>query len=502
MLYEELMMDSGMLDKFKVFKRIIRVNQSDISIAHLADELSLTYQQAAIICTELNNDLAKISPNHPSLLHKAGKIDSSKLLVTIDEYRYFLLQKSVPFQYILYLINFDSPNIDDFCERYYVSRSTVSRKMLPLKKHVKRFDLRFTYTEANLVGDERSVRVALFDALWLGTRGTVWPFKQVAVEDAERLTAAFAEYFPLSRTYLGTKELTYFAAIFLCRTRKKMYVNYDERYDFLMKDNPYYDFDRLNQELGPIQALPAKYSKAESSFIFFLAHYAPFYTLEDDPSLFQTLHDFSLRPNPVYHFVQEFLVYAKEHLLEKEPDILDKPIIIGNLINITFTFYVLGKPFPNLQQLVETPQTISKTEQFLENKLQYFFDQKALEKEYKFIYTVKKPFINAFKNLLLPIYDLPKHSEPLKVGVAFEHNFTLVRMIYQFLNDLGFVDAAPYQEALNDRYDLVISSSLLPRKKYPDLPLYFWDLSYGSKDLADLYKTLQQLFEKKNMVLE
>lgn len=500
MLYEELMMDSGMLTKFKLFKRITQLNRSDISITQLADELSLNYQQTFIIINEINNDLAKIISTHPSILHKAGKIDSSKLLVTIDEYRYFLLQKSVPFQFILYFLNHDSPNIDDFCERYFVSRSTVSRKMLPLKKHVKQYNLRFTYTEANLVGDERAVRVALFDALWLGTRGTVWPFKNVAFEDAERLANAFSEYFPLSRTYLGAKELTYFAAIFLCRTRKKMFVCYDARYDFLMMDNPYYDFERLNKELGPVQALPPKESKGESSFIFFLAHYAPFYTLEDDASLFQTLHDFSTRPNPVYELVQEFLEYAKVDIFKKEPEALDKSIIVGNLLNIMFTFFVLRQPFPNLQKLVELPRKRKKADELLESKIQTFFDNKAKEKEYKFIYTIKSPLVKAFKSVLLPAYDKPKHSEHLSIGVAFEHNFLLVRRIYQFLNDLGFVDSAPYQEALNEQYDLVISSSLLPRKKYPELPLYFWDLSYGEEELADLYRALQQLFEKKNII--
>ncbi|MBO0441350.1 helix-turn-helix domain-containing protein [Candidatus Enterococcus ikei] len=502
MLYEELMMDSGMLAKFSLFKRITQINQTDISITQLSEELFLNYQQTSIIVTEINNDLVKIISTHPSILKKAGKIDSTKLLVTIDEYRYFLLKKSVPFQYIFYFLNHDSPNIDDFCERYYVSRSTVSRKMLPLKNHVKQFNLRFTYTEANLTGDERSVRVALFDALWLGTRGTTWPFKSVAIEDAQKLAEAFAEYFPLSRTYLGSRELTYFAAIFLCRTRKKYFVSYDERYDFLLMDNPYYDFDRLNKELGPIQTLSPEHNKAESSFIFFLSHYAPFYTLDDDPSLFQTLHDFSTRPNPVYELVQEFIAYAKINIFKKEPEILDKPIIIGNLLNITFTFFVLRQPFPNLQKLVEIPQQKKKADESLERKLQQFFDEKAQEKEYKFVYTIKKPLIAAFKSVLLPSYDKPQHSEHLKVGVAFEHNFTLVRMIYQFLNDLGFVDSAPYQEEQNDSYDLVISSSLLPRKKYPDIPLYFWDLSYSNKDLADLYKILQQLFEKKNIIQE
>lgn len=502
MLYEELMMDSGMLTKFKVFKRITQINQSDISITQLSEKLSLNYQQTFIIINEINNDLAKVIPAHPSILKKAGKADSTKLLVTIDEYRYFLLRKSVPFQFILYFLNHDSPNIDDFCHRYYVSRSTVSRKMLPLKKHVKQYNLRFTYTEANLTGDERAVRVALFDTLWLGTRGTVWPFKSVAREDAERLARAFSEYFPLSRTYLGSKELTYFAAIFLCRTRKKIFVCYDERYDFLMQDNPYYDFERLNKELGPIQSLPPKYSKGESSFIFFLAHYAPFYTLDDDPSLSQTLHDFSTRPNPVYELVQEFLEYAKIDIFKKEPEVLNKPIVIGNLLNITFTFFVLRQPFPNLQKLVELPRKKKRADELLEKNIQAFFDEKAKEKEYKFIYTIKNSLIKTFKSVLLPAYDKPKHSEHLKIGVAFEHNFLLVRRIYQFLNDLGFVDSIPYQEELNEQYDLVISSSLLPRKKYPELPLYFWDLSYDEEELADLYRTLQQLFEKKNIIQE
>lgn len=134
MLYEELMMDSGMLTKFKVFKRITQINQSDISITQLSEELSLNYQQAFIIVNEINNDLVKVISTHPSILQKAGKIDSTKLLVTIDEYRYFLLKKSVPFQFILYFLNHDSPNIDDFCQRYYVSRSTVSRKIFAFEK--------------------------------------------------------------------------------------------------------------------------------------------------------------------------------------------------------------------------------------------------------------------------------------------------------------------------------------------------------------------------------
>lgn len=73
MLYEELMMDSGMLTKFRLFKRITQLNQPDISITRVSDKLSLNYQQAFIIVNEINNDLAKIMPKHPSILKKLEK---------------------------------------------------------------------------------------------------------------------------------------------------------------------------------------------------------------------------------------------------------------------------------------------------------------------------------------------------------------------------------------------------------------------------------------------
>ncbi|MBP2097772.1 helix-turn-helix domain-containing protein [Enterococcus rivorum] len=498
MLYEKLMMDSAMLSKFKLFKRMTQLHQMDYSIQQLADELALNYQQTASFLNEIDKEINTINSKQTSFLTKAGKIDSTRLIVTIDDYRYFLLQSSIPFQFIIYFLNQTHPTIDDFCEKYYVSRSTVDRKMLPLKKHVKKFNLRFTYTEANLVGDERVVRVALFNSLWLGTRGSFWPFT-IDRAYVEKLVQNVSEYFPLSKTYLGSKELTYFAAIFLCRTSRKSFVSYDKRYNFLMEKNPYYDFERIEQA-DPFRFLSPEQRHAECSFIFFLAHYAPFYTLENDPSLIQTLHDFSQRKNPVYDLTQAFLTYAKKEIFYIDQELADYSLLLGNLINITFTFYVLQQPFPDLENLVTIPAQKKKTDTFLEAKIKEFIEKKSEEKNNAFLKAIQRPIIRAYKNILLPYYDAPKYSEHLKIGIAFEHNFILVRKMYRFLDGLGFADASPFEETKADEYDLVISSSLLPLRQDPNLPLYFWDLSSKDEELSSLYKKLQQLFEQKNII--
>lgn len=503
MLFEELMMDSSTLAKFTIYKKIYHLKQTTLPISQLAATFDLNYQQALIVLAEINQEIMDYSKRQPSILKKAGKINTASLTVSIDEYRYLLLKKSIPFMFILYLLNHDQPSIEDFCSRHYVSQSTVARKMGPLKKHVKRFNLRFSYREANLVGDERIVRVALFNTLWLGTRGISWPFKNVRRAEAVDLVEAFSEYFPSSKTYLGAQELSYFAAIFLSRIRKKFFVAYDSNYDFLMKDNPYYDFKRLNRVLGPVRALSAEHHKAESSFIFFLAHYAPFYTLESDPSLQQTLIDFLKRGNGIQQFVELFITYMQKEVFYKAPTLLDQPLLRGNLFNVFFVFHVIRQPFPSLQGLVAVPEkNQQQMDLYLEKKIRSFLIQHWDHHTYPYLTYIQSNLISSLKNVLLPYLDQIEHTDSLKVGIAFEHEFLLVRNLYQFLNRLGFVEAQPYIDEHTHSYDLVISSSLLPLKTYPDLPLYFMDLSYGDEELAALYVRLNKLFKEKKTVFD
>lgn len=503
MLFEELMMDSSTLTKFNIYKKIYHLKQSTLPISQLATTFNLNYQQTLIILAEINQEITDYSKRQSSILKKAGKINTASLVVSIDEYRYLLLKKSIPFMFILYFLNHDQPTIEDFCNKHYVSQSTVARKMGPIKKHVKRFKLRFSYREANLTGDERVVRVALFNTLWLGTRGIAWPFKNVKRSEAVALVDAFSEYFPSSKTYLGAQELSYFAAIFLSRIRKKIFVQYDPKYDFLMKDNPYYDFERLNKVLGPVKALPPAKHKAESSFIFFLAHYAPFYTLESDPSLQQTLTDFLKRENQIQQFVETFIAYMQKEVFYESPKLLDQSLLKGNLFNVFFVFHVLQQPFPSLQGLVSRPE-ISQTQMdsLLEKKIRNFLIKHLDHSRYPYLASIQSNLILSLKNVLLPYLDQIGHSDNLKVGIAFEHEFLLVRNLYQFLNRLGFVEAYPYIDGQTENYDLVISSSLLPLKTYPDLPLYFMDLSYEDEELAYLYVRLNKLFKEKNTVTD
>lgn len=500
MLYEQLLMDSSTLLKFDIYRYLLKTSQGQFPITKLANTFELSYQQAVIELTTIDNDLVRIHPHHQSFMLPAGKVDCQLLSSTIDEYRYYLLNQSIPFQFILYFLTTDKASIDDFCTRYKVSRSTVSRKIATLKKHYQQFKLHFTYSEANLVGDERLVRISLFNVLWLATRGQLWPL-HVSEKKAEKLAGKFRDYFPASQTFLGKLELKLFAGIFLARIQKKQFVKYDRRYNFLMNQNPYYDFDRLNPLLD--YALTDKQALAESSFIFFLSHYAPLYIDESSSNLKQTIYDFSSRPNPVYQLTQTFLDYAKKEIFFSHPEILDNPVILGNLLNISFTFYVLQQPFPNLQRLVVPTREKSVVTQQLEEKVRQFFyllDEGA----FQFINPVMELIIKSYKNILMPYYKRLNLGKPLKIGIVMEHNVLLIQDLLDFLNALNFVEVSLFStdEPEIDPYDLLIGSSLVSQQQLPDIPVYLWEYAPTDSQWVSLYQDLRLLYSKKNAAMD
>lgn len=75
-----------------------------------------------------------------------------------------------------------------------MSRSTVSRKIDKLKKHLKRFNIRFTYTEAGMSGDERLIRLAyLIFVAWHSWNRM--PSKCRSAQQLTKIVDTYKDYF-------------------------------------------------------------------------------------------------------------------------------------------------------------------------------------------------------------------------------------------------------------------------------------------------------------------
>ena len=89
-------------------------------------------------------------------------------------------------------------------------------------------------------------------------------------------------------------------------------------------------------------------------------------------------------------------------------------------------------------------------------------------------------------------------QKKVEVGVAIEHNYLIVKNIYQFMSDLKFVNAETYNSQRQEQYDLVISSSLVLKNQTPNLNVFLWELDHDDEQYIVLYKHLRKIFNEKN----
>ncbi|MEG3033627.1 MAG: M protein trans-acting positive regulator, partial [Enterococcus sp.] len=82
--------------------------------------------------------------------------------------------------------------------------------------------------------------------------------------------------------------------------------------------------------------------------------------------------------------------------------------------------------------------------------------------------------------------------------VAIEHNYLIVKSIYQFMSDLKFVNSETFASQKQDHYDLIISSSLLIKNQTPNSNFFLWELGQDDEQYIILYKRLRKIFNEKN----
>lgn len=492
MLYEELMMDSSMKTRYSMLRLLTTISRGHYSIFFIAQKLNLTYQQAYHHLNELNREIQLAHPKQKSILIKNSGINTEDLELSLDEYRFYLLQESVPFRFIQYIVNETKPSLNVFCDELFVSRSTLSRKIKPLVEFLKQYDVRISYTQMSLVGDETTIRLLLFYIMWLGTRGMIWPFS-FAEDQLSYYKDHFNTFFSMDETYVGHKELLYFYAISLSRMRRHFFAPYNPAYDFIFKDSAYFDLQLMND--FPF-VLPPKTARGECAFLFFIAHFAPYFTDINDPVLENTLVEFSRNANPAWDFSNRFIDFANEELLQNSLTGDERKILLANLIHVAFAQNVFGRVYPTMSAFV-FPAKNPPVASTIKTAVHGFFLQSSLNKSFGNLFSNVNDLEDTFLTMINPYYTSRQTNSKLRVSLAIEHNHLFLQQLNTFLSSLNFVEFDSFVDS-PEGVDLIIGSSFALKQAYPEVPFYYWDLDFNYEEIVYLYQTLRRLFVEKN----
>ncbi|WDF82078.1 helix-turn-helix domain-containing protein [Lacticaseibacillus pabuli] len=169
-MFEQIFLDSTDLQKFQMYRALKTLDSYGFTINDLSVKMRVTYQQAYNIFRELLGDIEQITG-------KTGKVSAKRVMsqenftISVDDYRLFLLNQSIQFQFIDYLIQATSLSVDKFCQDRFISRSTLTRKTLPLRQFLGEYGIKISFTKPGLTGDERKIRLFIFSFYWFSYHG-------------------------------------------------------------------------------------------------------------------------------------------------------------------------------------------------------------------------------------------------------------------------------------------------------------------------------------------
>lgn len=182
--YAELFLERADWLKYQLYAVLARPYVQDVTITDLAVMLNSKYQPTYNVFQELLDDLVDLSGLTRENVRTA-MLAGADLPLSLDAYRAILVQNSLVYRMVDYMIKSPSPSPSQFCDQEFVSRSTISRKVKPLNDLLKQYGLKLKLAKFAFVGAEINIRYFLFTMYWWAYRGTQWPFATVDREQLE-----------------------------------------------------------------------------------------------------------------------------------------------------------------------------------------------------------------------------------------------------------------------------------------------------------------------------
>jgi hypothetical protein len=351
-LYEETFLDNADYQKFQMYRSLKTIDNFGFTINDLATQMQISYQQAYNIFRELLTDMEEITG---SANKDAGKrtMSQDNFPVSVDEYRLFLLENSIQFQFVDYLVQSTSLSVDKFCQDRFISRSTLTRKTVPLRKLLAEYDLKISFTQPALVGSEQQIRLFLFIFYWLGYHGVRWP-----------ITAIHPQQLNIAYDKLPTRKSSPIAALQevlfwgICRLRMVRghaiteWPEYDEIFASVAAMNtPVYTKDMFPK-------LSSATLKAESKFFHYQQNRQVRFSTSQD-SWLELYANIVGTDNPVHTYINMLTEYM-EHFWRADNVLAfgDNVVLMANIMRTIMSFYTLGGNYAKMADFFDSKRAL------------------------------------------------------------------------------------------------------------------------------------------------
>jgi len=494
MLFEEIFLEKADLQKFHMFRILTTSGPTPLTINDLSLRMNVSYQQSYNIFQELVTDMQDLT----GLSNKLAKKQLSAtdpFPVSVDEYRLYLLQQAIQFEFLDYLVQSTNPSVDKFCQEHFISRSTLLRKTTTLRDFLASYDVKLSLTQATFIGDEKQIRLFLYTFYWLSFHGLKWPFKTptmpVIHQQYDQLPNARQDSVAVLQDVLfwGICRLRISHGAILQRFHR-----YDEILGRLEGAQDYVYAPELFPGLHPDEL------RAESAFFYF--HQIRDMDFQDNGQADDMLYQYFMTDqNVVSDYLHRLVNYAKPFLREPDQTILTNPVLATNIARVVLNYYLLDGEYVKILDFFN-PVRPGYEQTRLLDFLNEFVETLPHTGAYASLYKVRHQIVHMLYYLLIPYLRSFKWNELVKVKLLNGLDDLATTDMVLFLKDMNMVEILDDAAAI-DTADLVIAAvdDVAEFQAFnPDLPhplILNWHFDASESDFYQLYLAIKHIFLNK-----
>lgn len=134
----------------------IEDQQGHFNLTDFATVAEISYSRAYHSLLNLRTDLQQLDAT--TTLTK----DALETTVTLDEYRHWLYQHSLPYLVMVASLTAEYASTAAFCAAHQVSLSTLNRRLRPMKQQLTQYNLQLVATPLRLTGNETLIQLLYF----------------------------------------------------------------------------------------------------------------------------------------------------------------------------------------------------------------------------------------------------------------------------------------------------------------------------------------------------
>lgn len=518
---EDIFLSTSDAEKMRLFRTIVNARVAQTPVAdRLASE---TAQKPLVTDVNLRQIALLTGRNYGSVYNAynglveeleamTSKNASVKKMFNLSsaEVRRYLVEQSHAYHFLIAVFYGQYDSFDEFLTAEDTSKATMLRHLKPMRDFAHTFGVRFSYEGLKIAGPEKRIRLFLTLIFWLATDGAAWPFSHCERKAVGRVVDATIDLFDLGRPNLVTREIAmYYVAVALRRMQLDEVIEFTPKQVTLQYPVPNF-IEELDPVLRTAVALPELSLSAqmgESSSLYFLFNFLPFYVTTGTDMQEGALRRFRRYDPQIYTLVMEFLDklpvgFITEHTLPTPV----MNMLTANLFSVAMSLLEFGDDLSQalaysindrLHQVPQNETLAVKVHQTLEHVIV----SENLTDFHAHLDVLSDSF---YRNVLqLATQFLPQVK--VKVAVVIEQTLLGYVDLLAFLIAQPMVVLVSPNETDIDDADLVIESATVPDasgKIGPDTHTYKWAANSSNDWFGELYATIRQIWEDKMSVSE